>query len=75
MADIHTWADGYGVWHARVLGARSERHALRLALGAITAELAYREPRTFDPNTVAVARDPGYDSAGSAAIAFVEVPT
>lgn len=51
-ANVRTWADGYGVWHAKV--RKAIPHARDRACTAIIAELAQREPPTFDPSSVSV---------------------
>lgn len=47
MSDVHTWADGFGVWHARVrqYGAGSLDGAQSVARRAIRDELTERAPR------------------------------
>lgn len=44
---VTTWADGFGIWHARVIGSPklSTCVARRLARRAISEELTARAPR------------------------------
>ena len=49
--DVHTWADGYGTWHAAV---PKGVHMRAYARAAILAELALREGPNFAPESVNV---------------------
>jgi len=54
LARPHTWADGFGVWHATVTGVLAQDEAARIARDAIVAELAEREGAGFAPGRIGV---------------------
>lgn len=53
---LHTWADGYGVWHVTLEteGVRATIPPAAEARDAIVAELAAREGPHFDPFSIGV---------------------
>lgn len=60
-SDPHTWADGYGRWHAAVTPGND---ASRRARAAIRAELIARGMRPEDGYLVLVERSPDDTRAG-----------
>lgn len=73
-AEVRTWADGFGVWHAEVRtvpGRVSVARAFHLARGAIKGELAERGE---DPRHLLRLRQVGqHEWAGVSLVEFVEV--
>lgn len=60
MANVTTWADGFGVWHASVPITDSRQRDAMAARKAILAELKLRYDawnRTLDPSTLHVTRE------------------
>lgn len=56
-ASVHTWADPWGLWHARVTVLRegaNEDKASELALAHVRYELDLREGPHYDPSTTVV---------------------
>ena len=51
---LHTWADGFGIWHVTLEteGMRATIPPAAEARDAIVAELADREPPSFDPSSI-----------------------
>jgi len=62
VSEISTWADGFGVWHARVPVTDSRYRDALTAQAAIAEELAQREGPNFDRGMVLVEHVSG-DSA------------
>lgn len=60
MANVTTWADGFGRWHASVPISGSPQRDAMAARKAILAELKLRYDawnRPFDPSTLRVTRE------------------
>lgn len=53
----HTWADGFGIWHASVPLSGFPLSDALAARKLIIAELEQREGPNFDPRTVHVTRE------------------
>jgi hypothetical protein len=69
MTEIRTWADGFGVWHARVPVTDSRYRDALTAQAAIADELAQREGPQFDRAMVLVERVSG----GETTVVYREV--
>lgn len=77
--NVHTWSDGFGIWHARVEEGGNvigdSTAAAALALSAIREALGEREGSSYDPSTVSVRLSSRTSRDGVLSSEFVEVET